>query len=286
MAAVVAWLRCWGQLRHAKAVVSPELDHLVARLSQRLNVRRHVRLLVTSRPLGPAVLGVLSPTIVLPEIVVRGRQPREIEPILAHELIHVRRGDLWIALLQVGAQSIWWFHPLVWCANRLCSREAERCCDEQVIGELGCDPQRYARSLLEILELKSSLRAVPAVPGMKPVEVTSQRLERIMKLGQGCHTRTPHWCWMVLLLLSVAVLPGAAFLGADDREETATEVVEAQTPPSQQPAEASPVRGGDVPRKNRMSPSTFPDCDSLRRENTASTRTICLGSSSRGSWEN
>ena len=61
---------------------------------------------------------------------------------------------------------------------------AERCCDEEVIGALKCDPKRYALSLLQVLELKRTLQPVPAFPGMKPVEVTARRMERIMKLGQ------------------------------------------------------------------------------------------------------
>ena len=81
---------------------------------------------------------------------------------------------------------------------------------------MGCDPARYARSLLEILELKRTLQMVPAFPGMKPVDVTSQRLERIMQLRQGCRQRTPWWCWMILMLSAAATLPGAALLVADD----------------------------------------------------------------------
>ena len=161
-------------------------------------------------------MGLFRPVIVLPEVLVQGKQPEELEPILAHELIHVRRGDLWLGLLQAVAKALWWFHPLVWLAARQCSREAERCCDEEVIGSLGCDPARYARSLLEILELKRTLQMVPAFPGMKPVDVTSQRLERIMQLRQGCRERTPWWCWMILMLSAAVTLPGAALLVADD----------------------------------------------------------------------
>ncbi len=118
--------------------------------------------------------------------------------------------------IQGEGKALWWFHPLVWLAARQCSREAERCCDEEVIGSLGCDPARYARSLLEILELKRTLQMVPAFPGMKPVDVTSQRLERIMQLREGCRERTPWWCWMILMLSAAVTLPGAALLVADD----------------------------------------------------------------------
>ncbi len=67
---------------------------------------------------------------------------------MAHELTHVRRRDGFVGLLQVISQAIWWFHPLVWFANRKLSYERERCCDEEVIAELAYEPRRYGRSLL------------------------------------------------------------------------------------------------------------------------------------------
>ncbi len=219
VALLVAGVRtfwCIRMLRRTPSVDSPELQALLAQLVRKLKVRRRVCLLITTSRIGPAVIGLLRPLIVVPEVVVRGKAPEELEAILAHELIHVRRGDLWLGLLQVCSRAVWWFYPLVWWVNRLSTRESERCCDEEVVGELGCDPRHYARSLLEILELKKTLQTVPAFPGMKPVEVTSQRLERIMKLGQGCHKRAPRWCWIVMLVTAAAALPGAAFISADE----------------------------------------------------------------------
>ncbi|MCX7418812.1 MAG: hypothetical protein NT013_04650 [Planctomycetia bacterium] len=115
-------------------------------------------------------------------------------------------------MLQTLAQAVWWCHPLVWWVNRLTTREAERCCDEEVLAELGCDPAAYARALVDVLELKRELKPVPIFPGVRPVEVTSQRLERIMQLGQGCHRRTPWWCWLIAALAAAATWPGAAFV--------------------------------------------------------------------------
>ena len=37
-----------------------------------------------------------------------------------------------------------------------------------------------------------------------------------MKLGQGCHKRTPRWYWAMMLLLAAAALPGVAFIAADE----------------------------------------------------------------------
>jgi hypothetical protein len=107
------------------------------------------------------------------------------------------------------------------CHAALDAREVERCCDEEAVGALGCDPAHYARSLLEVLELKRALQPVPAFPGVRPVDITSQRLERIMQLRQGCRLRTPWWCWATLVLCAFATLPGAARVTAEDKNRAA-----------------------------------------------------------------
>ena len=204
------WRRLAELVRAAERGQDPRWEAMLDGLVCRLKLRRRVRLVVIERPIGPAVLGLFHPTVLVPKTIIAGKPDDEIELVLAHELIHVRRGDPWFALLRSLVVSLWWFHPLVWWAGRQASREAERCCDDAVLAELRCSPARYARCLLDILEIKHQLSPVPAFPGVRAVEVTQGRLERIMKIGQGSYRRTPWWCWAVALLAAVAVLPGAA----------------------------------------------------------------------------
>ena len=103
--------------------------------------------------------------------------------------------------------------------NRWLSREAERCCDEQVIAELGCSPAQYARSLLSVIESKHQLQPIPVFPGMKPVEITTQRMERIMSLKTGLKKQTPLWCWLVVAL-AIVVLPGSKAQSTVDEAAT------------------------------------------------------------------
>ena len=131
----VGWLRV---LRRSTLVADGPLALKVAELSARLRLRRKVQLRVTSSPVGPAVLGVLRPKLLMPEALVSSKSPRDLDPILAHELIHVRRGDAAAGAAQMLAQLLWWFHPLVWWANRAACLERERCCDEETVSGLCC----------------------------------------------------------------------------------------------------------------------------------------------------
>ena len=142
---VVGW-KTWRRWRFARLlgrcgrVDSPACERIAARLGERLRLRRHVGLIVTERLVGPAVFGLLRPTVLMPQTVIEGKPAKELELMLAHELIHVRRGDLWFAALRSAVEALWWFHPPVWWAGRRAAREAERCCDEAVLAELQCGP--------------------------------------------------------------------------------------------------------------------------------------------------
>jgi beta-lactamase regulating signal transducer with metallopeptidase domain len=230
----VRWLRFWRLVQSSPRRESPELVSLLDSLTRQLHVRRRVRLIVTESLVGPAVIGFFRVTVLIPAVVADRLQGKAVAPILAHELLHIRRGDLWVGLLQTLAQAMWWFYPLVWWVGRVTTREAERCCDEEVLGELKCDPASYARVLLDVLDLKSQLRPVPVFPGVRPVDVTSQRLERIMSLRQGCRRRSPWWCWLVAIGAAALALPGAAFVVTAQDEES-------NSPPAGEAAQVYPA---------------------------------------------
>ncbi len=203
----VGWFQ--RQLQRAGVSACPELELVVDRLRQRLGLHHPVRLWITQSDCGPAVMGVFRPCLLLPELLTRQLSPAALEPILAHELLHIRRGDLWLGWWQTVVHWLWWFHPLVWWSNRVLNRLIERCCDDDVLAELNCEPCHYARSLLATLAWKQRLRPVPTAPGVRPVDLTSERMERIMRRKQGRASRTPWWGWALLGVGMLGTLPGA-----------------------------------------------------------------------------
>lgn len=167
---------------------SSRLNSLMACVEAKLRTRHRIRVEVVDAPIGPAIVGIFPPTILLPKVIVDKVPDRQLEALIAHELVHFRRGDLWWSALQTLAVCCYWFHPLVWWARSIMNREAEKCCDEETIGSLKCEPGEYARSLISVLECKHLLRAAPLLPGVRPVDITAKRLERIMRLRHGCHS--------------------------------------------------------------------------------------------------
>ena len=208
---------CTRDVRRSSREADEALNSSLSEIAERLGVSRSARLLVTQKQLGPAVFGIWRPTILLPESLVEAKPLSELEPILAHELIHFRRGDPLVVLLQFSAHVFWWFHPLVWWASRETSRERERCCDEETVAGLPCEPDVYAQTLVDVLKQKRPLQPLFALPGMRTLEVTTRRLQHVMGEAETFHQRTPAWCWMMIVVAAAMLLPGGALVsGSND----------------------------------------------------------------------
>ncbi len=198
-------------MRETVAIEEHNLQALLTQLTQQIKLRRPVRLCIARHPIGPLTYGWLRPVIVLPQELISARSAEELEPLVAHELVHIRRGDALVGWLQVAAQCLWWFHPLVWWANRQISYERERSCDEEVVAGFGFLPAHYARSLLGVLDLKLQMRWLSKLPGIRPMEITKQRLEHVMLHASRFQVRMPRWYWLLAVLALLLFAPGAPF---------------------------------------------------------------------------
>ncbi len=91
------------------------------------------------------------PTIVLSEGFAAEARPEELRMAVAHELAHVRRGDLWIAIVPALVQALLWFNPVAWLAAREWATERETACDDAALLATGGSPAEYGRLLVKIV---------------------------------------------------------------------------------------------------------------------------------------
>lgn len=182
---------------------------LVDRVRFKLGLRRPFRVVVNSAGIGPLVHGYFRPTLVIPIELAQVDRRRRLEPVIAHEMIHARRGDTLFALIQFASQVVWWFHPMVWWANRQANRCCEQCCDEETVLGLACRPHEYAHCLLDVLELKRKLRAVPGLAGVRSSQVTAKRLKALVQRERPFRERFPIWQWAFPAIGVLLLIPGA-----------------------------------------------------------------------------
>ncbi|TWT83091.1 Methicillin resistance mecR1 protein [Planctomycetes bacterium CA13] len=177
-------------------------------------------LYVTDTITSPLLFGILRPSIVLPRTLTSTASETELMAALSHELTHFRRRDVWVGWLQIVAQGLFWFHPLVWWANRRIRDSREECCDEAVLSDAGVTPAHYGEAMMRVLTSSKakSLAGATFLGVFERGTNLQNRLEQIMNYETK---RSFGWASKALLLVVATVLlpmaPGATGrLGAED----------------------------------------------------------------------
>ncbi len=123
-------------------------------------IRRRVRLLAHDAVAAPLTTGLFRPVLLFPSSVPAWSDER-LRVAVLHELAHVARGDYLGRLIATAAESLFWFHPIVWFAASRLRIEAEHAADDRVLAD-GCPAVSYASHLLELARGARPLTALPA----------------------------------------------------------------------------------------------------------------------------
>lgn len=114
--------------------------------------KKSVRILVHDRIVSPLVYGTIRQRIVMPKSMLFMKQS-QMQYILVHEMVHIRRHDNLWKLLSAAAVCVHWFNPAVWLMYILFARDLELSCDEQVLSVHGSrGRQEYALTLLTLVQ--------------------------------------------------------------------------------------------------------------------------------------
>ncbi len=107
-------------------------------LRRLVGLRRAVPVLETPEVAAPAVWGWVRPRLLLPPGLASELPPAQLSWVLLHELVHIRRGDIWVATLQRLVQAAYFFHPVAWLANRIIDAQREYACDDAALAWAVC----------------------------------------------------------------------------------------------------------------------------------------------------
>jgi len=134
----------------------PVEDAFVTNWMKQNVLNRTLQIRYSDRVGAPLTYGILRPVILLPADIVWDDK-NQMQHILNHELVHIKRFDVLVKLFLTVAVCIHWFNPLVWVMYVLTNRDIEISCDEKVVWELGTEKKKaYALTLIGFEERKSS----------------------------------------------------------------------------------------------------------------------------------
>ncbi len=212
-AAVTGWTawRRWRRFRRLIAHTSPappEWQSLAASLASELSIRCPPEILAMPGRLSPLVVpGRYRPRMLLPMALLGQLNASQSAALLLHELVHIKRGDHLVRMLELTVGVAYWWLPIVGSIGRQLRACEETCCDMAVVAHLPQSRRDYAQLLLDVLDFVNPLpeQAVPQATAMSAAKGLEQRLLAILDATQGTrHTWTAGVCTVGL---AFAILP-------------------------------------------------------------------------------
>ena len=136
---VLTTLRLKVKLRDARPIRFDEIDD------------GRVKILQSEKISMPLTVGFFSNKIFVPAQW-NSWSPDCQKLILHHELAHIKRKDGIFKILQMVAQAIYFFHPLVWILNSRINQYREMACDDASVATKRNSSMEYSRYLVKIAE--------------------------------------------------------------------------------------------------------------------------------------
>ena len=138
----------------------PHALALLGELSARVRVRVP-HLAIGEADIGPHVVGVLRPIVVVPPGLVD--DAGLLRAALLHELAHIRRRDVLARFIQIAAGALLWWWPVVRIVNRRLEAAREAACDAWALETSDVPRAAYARLLVRMASLRAGGVAAPAL---------------------------------------------------------------------------------------------------------------------------
>jgi len=231
--------------RHAEPLAE-DLEARMARLSERLGLPGFARVFTSRHAREVVALGYLRPMVLLPAAFATQMPPEMLEAVIAHELAHIRRLDLWVNLAQRVVETLLFYHPAVWWLSSRLRSERELCCDELAVKATG-ERLTYASALERAGRVRLAIRQPVLALGLgQGRRSTLGRVRHVLGLPP---TSPDSRFWLAgviaVVLLAGLATPAVTVLTAEAKTQRADQTV----------AQAS--ANGEKPEQPRYAARTF-----------------------------
>jgi bla regulator protein blaR1 len=203
------------KLKRTAVPITDERAALTTVLGRRLGIARLLRIAESAHITAPAVIGYFKPLILVPIGMFTGLSREQVETVLLHELIHIRRHDFLINLLQSFMEVVFFFNPFVWIVSAIIRTEREYCCDDEVVKRY--HPRIYAEALAHLEESRICRPGLVLSLSGNKINLL-KRIERIMGTSLKNNAVLQ---WLVPVVLVVVGLGCASWLtiGSDPAQD-------------------------------------------------------------------
>jgi beta-lactamase regulating signal transducer with metallopeptidase domain len=196
-------------VRRSKVVTSGPVYDKLMQLAREMSLRREVRLLVTSRPIAPMAIGLWRLYVIVPTSVHNRLPSSQVQTVLAHELAHHRRGDLWMNWFQIIMSVLWWFNPILRLLNRKLRHVSEDCCDDLLLSGKLTTGESYCQALLTVAADMGRRPMLGAAMGFaQSMHPLGLRIKRIMDPELDRSPKLSFLTLVPIVAVAALLLPG------------------------------------------------------------------------------
>lgn len=147
-------------------------------LKRELHIRRTVSVMEYDEAESPMIIGFIRPVLVLPK---EQYNSEDLFFILKHELVHLKRGDVYLKLLFVTANAVHWFNPFIWIMQKEAAIDMELSCDERVTrGTSYAMRKAYTETLLSMLHKQCVRKTALSTQFYGGTAIMKKRFENIL----------------------------------------------------------------------------------------------------------
>ena len=140
-------------IRRERRTPSDRLQGIAEQMARQVGLKRTPQIATSLISNGPLVTGLVRPIVLLPAWFESDYDDAQQRAALAHELTHVKRGDLWALQLAELFVACLWFNPLAYIARQAFRTDQEAACDSDVLRCGAASPHAYGSTLLKAVRI-------------------------------------------------------------------------------------------------------------------------------------
>lgn len=191
--------------------VTGALEALSIEVAREAGLKRMPRIVTSLISSGPFVTGLFRPAVVLPAWFAEDYSRTEARAAIAHELTHVKRGDLWALQASEIFVALMWFNPLAYIARQAFRTDQEAACDADVLRRGHASPHAYGSTLVKAVRMQMPARIALTTS----LPLTHALKERLKLMSYPAPDSRRRWIGFgAAILLGTTALVGTASVAA------------------------------------------------------------------------
>ena len=259
-------------LKNGKMIKETRILSQIFRLKRELHISRTVCVMEYDEAESPMIIGFIKPVLVLPK---EQYNSEDLFFILKHELVHFKRGDVYLKLLFVTANAVHWFNPIIWIMQKEAVIDMELSCDERVTqGTSFALRKAYTETLLSMLHKQCVRKTVLSTQFYGGKKIMRKRFKNILIRNRKKNGISILIC-AVVLSITLGMLVGCSVT----KENTEKENIENEDTANEDMGNVSEPSGLEAAQ---TAPTPV---DNSSTENNALENTITLTFSKEGEQE-